>query len=161
MASGVRAPERFHIPGITKGCISSMADPKEFTPAASSDQAADRRRSMRVHLAMPIIVRGTAGTSAFQEQTQTVIVSAHGCMLRLRAKVRRGQEVSIVNPRTAEELTCTVISLAETEPGKMEVGLQFTEPSPLFWRIAFPPEDWDPSERKLPSYQPPRNRPRR
>jgi len=138
-----------------------MADPKDSIPSASSDQAADRRRSMRVHLAMPIIVRGMAGTSRFQEQTQTVTVSAHGCLLRLAAKLRRGQEVSIVNPRTAEELTCTVISLAQTEPGKMEVGLQFTEPSPLFWRIAFPPEDWDPSERKLPSYQPPSPRSRR
>jgi len=138
-----------------------MADPKDSTPGASSDQAADRRRSMRVHLAMPIIVRGTAETSRFEEQTQTVTVSAHGCMLRLKAKIRRGQEVSIVNPRTAEELTCTVVSLAQAEPGKMEVGLQFTEPSPLFWRIAFPPEDWDPSERKLPSHQPLRSRPRR
>ena len=37
---------------------------------------------------------------------------------------------------------------AKKRPERREIGLEFSEPSPLFWRIAFPPEDWDPSERK-------------
>jgi hypothetical protein len=26
--------------------------------------------------------------------------------------------------------------------GKSEIGLEFSEPRPAFWRVAFPPEDW-------------------
>jgi hypothetical protein len=25
---------------------------------------------------------------------------------------------------------------------KAEIGLEFSEPRPTFWRVAFPPEDW-------------------
>ena len=73
-------------------------------------------------------------------------------MLRLAAQVTRMQEVQIVKPKTAEELPCKVIFLGQRDSGKTEVGIEFTEPSPLFWRIAFPPEDWDPAERKRPSH---------
>jgi len=138
-----------------------MDDPKESASGVSTEHAADRRRSMRLHIAMPIIIRGLWGGHPFQEKTQTVAVSAHGCTVHLARKVDRGQEVSIVNPKTAEELSCKVISLMHSELGKTEVGLEFTEPSPLFWRIAFPPEDWDPAERKLPTYQPSPPKPQR
>ena len=98
---------------------------------------------------------------AFQEETHTIAVSAHGCMLRLAGRVVRGQEVSIVNPRTAEELSCKVISVGMEAGGKRDIGLEFMEQSPVFWRIAFPPENWDPAERKLPPAMPSHPTPRR
>jgi len=138
-----------------------MADMKDSVPGTPSERAQDRRRSMRVHIAMPVIVRGRMDTEPFQEQTQTTVVSAHGCMVRLATQVVQGQEVSIVNPKTAEELSCRVISLGRRDGEKREIGIEFAEPSPVFWPITFPPEDWDPSERKLPSPVPPRATPRR
>jgi PilZ domain len=126
-----------------------MSDPKTTIQGASTESA-DRRRSHRVYISMPILVRGKSAGQTFEEATQTISVSAHGGLLRLAAKLVRGQHVSIVNTKTAEELPCTVTSLGQKENGKVEVGVEFTEPSPLFWRIAFPPEDWDPSERKRP-----------
>jgi len=69
-------------------------------------------------------------------------------MVRLAAKVERAQDITLINKKTAEALDCKVTFLGQTELGKTEVGVEFTEPSPVFWRIAFPPEDWDPSERK-------------
>ena len=48
-----------------------------------------------------------------------------------------------------EELTCNVAFISENKGSKTEVGLEFTESSPLFWRIGFPPEDGSESlERK-------------
>jgi c-di-GMP-binding flagellar brake protein YcgR len=125
------------------------------------ESTAERRRSQRVNIAMPVLVRGTKGTEAFEEKTVTISVSAHGCMVRVATPVARGQEVAIVNVKTAEELPCKVTFLGQKENGKAEVGVEFTEPSPLFWRIAFPPEDWDPAERKRAGsqkqhYSPPR-----
>jgi hypothetical protein len=115
------------------------------------DSAGGLRRTHRVRIAMPVIVRGKSGHGSFQEQTHTVAVNANGCSVRLEARVVRLQDVSIVNPKTAEELPCKVIYIGPSDGTKTEIGLEFTEASPLFWRIAFPPVDWDVSERKRPS----------
>jgi hypothetical protein len=128
-----------------------MAEMKGPMPGTSGESAVERRRSHRVHIAMPVLVRGKKGTQPFEEQTMTISVNAHGCMVRLATPVTRNQGVSIVNTKTAEELPCTVTFLGPKESGRTEVGIEFAEPSPVFWRIAFPPEDWDPSERKRPS----------
>ncbi len=121
--------------------------PDMKTPS-SAEANSERRRSHRVNIAMPVLVRGRKGTQAFEEAAQTISVSAHGCMIRVAIPVARGQEIAIVNTKTAEELPCTVTFIGQKDQGKTEVGVEFAEASPLFWRIAFPPEDWDPSERK-------------
>lgn len=131
----------------------------DLKPPLSSADSGDRRRTHRIQIAMPVIVRGGSGAHTFQEETHTVSVNANGCMVRLAAQVTRTQHVSIVNPKTAEELPCKITFIGQREGNKTDVGLEFSEPSPLFWRIAFPPEDWDPSERKRPSG--PRTTPKR
>lgn len=118
------------------------------TLATMGENQAERRRSHRVQIAMPVLIRGKRNGQPFEEKTHTTSVNAHGCMVRLSASVTRSQEVSIINPKTAEELPCTVTYIGQRDGGRTEVGIEFTEPSPVFWRIAFPPEDWDPSERK-------------
>ncbi|MGD0957006.1 MAG: PilZ domain-containing protein [Candidatus Acidiferrales bacterium] len=137
-----------------------MSDGKTSIPGATADTS-DRRRSHRVNITMPILVRGKVDGQNFQEQTATVSVNAHGGMIRLVAKVVRTQHISLINPKTTEEMPCTVTFLGQKENGKTEVGVEFVEPSPLFWRIAFPPEDWDPSERKRPVSPRPPAPPRR
>lgn len=128
-----------------------MAEIKASVPGAASEGAIERRRTQRVMIAMPVLVRGGSGTKKFEEETTTVSVSANGCLVRLGHPVVRGQEIAIVNPKTAEELPSTVSFIATKEGSKAEVGVEFAEPSPLFWRIAFPPTDWDASERKRPT----------
>ena len=34
--------------------------------------------------------------------------------------------------------------LGPVRSGKAEIGLEFSAPSPTFWRVTFPPEDWSP-----------------
>jgi hypothetical protein len=108
---------------------------------------AEPRRTQRVRIAMSVEVRSTEG-ELFQEKTKTVTVNANGCLVLLAAKVKRGQKLVISNPQTQEELACAVIFQGDHNNGKSEVGLEFSEPSPMFWRIAFPPNDWNPNERK-------------
>lgn len=105
------------------------------------------RRTHRVQISMPVVVR----SKNFQEVTNTVTVNAHGCLVLLKAKVVREEQVQLLNPKTAEELPAKVVFLGKSEDGKLSVGLQFLEASPLFWRISFPPDDWFTStERKRP-----------
>lgn len=114
-------------------------------------QVAPVRRTQRVQIAMPVLVRG----ASFQETTNTIAVNAHGCLLLLKAKVARDDQLSLVNLKTAEELPAKVVSLGKAEDGKIPVGVEFGEPSPLFWRINFPPDDWFTSaERKRPGSTP-------
>ena len=112
--------------------------------------AGRKRRSCRLQIAIPVLVRGKNRNLPFTEKTRTASVNAHGCEVQLGEKVVRGQDVTIVNPKSAEELPCTVTFIGPNESGNTEVGLEFIEASPLFWQINFPPEDWDASERKRP-----------
>jgi|SRR5215469_587568 len=118
--------------------------------SAPPEVGTERRRSHRVNIAIPIVVRAKKAGQSFEEQVLTLSVSAHGCTFRLKTPLLRQQEVSIVNTKTAQELPCKVTLIGQKEAGRAEIGVEFVKPSPLFWRIAFPPEDWDPSERKRP-----------
>jgi hypothetical protein len=132
-----------------------MTNGKVSAPSPTVPGFGKLRRTQRVHILMSVLVRGTSAGKPFQEETKTTTVNAHGCLISLAAPITRGQHVSIVNPKTAEEVECKVAYISENKGSKTEVGLEFTEASPLFWRIGFPPEDWvDSSERKRPGASP-------
>lgn len=114
-------------------------------------QSVSRRRSRRVQITIPVVVRG----EDFRETTSTVTVSSHGGFVMLKAKVAQGDLIWLINPKTTEELQVKVVFLGNPKDGKILVGLEFTEASPLFWRINFPPADWHTSaERKRPGSNP-------
>ena len=50
--------------------------------------------------------------------------------------------LTIRNRESGTELQGQVVDMGGEQAGKIEVGIEFPEPSPRFWRIAFPPEDW-------------------
>ncbi len=102
-----------------------------------------QRRSQRIFLCVGIIVRGKkADGAAFSERTRTEVVSAHVALILLREPVCAGQELTVRNIPTSEEIPCTVIECNPGQAGVAEVGVQFVHPSPRFWRVAFPPSDW-------------------
>jgi hypothetical protein len=99
------------------------------------------RRTQRVHIAIPILVRGMSGTQKFEETGRTTTVNAHGCLISLATRITRGQQVALIHPKTAEELPCKVVYISDRVQDRADVGLEFMEPSP--------PEDWgSSSERK-------------
>ena len=127
--------------------MSNMKDP--LAPPTGRTTYPEIRRTQRVHIAIPILVRGMSGTTKFEEAGRTTTVNAHGCLISLTTRITRGQQVSLIHPKTAEELPCKVVYVGDRSQDRSDVGLEFMEPSPLFWRIAFPPEDWGSSvERK-------------
>jgi len=127
-----------------------MAEAKPAGPSVVAEGHSEKRRTKRVHISMPVRVRGKVGTQSFEEEAPTASVSMHGCMVRLRQLVIRGQQLFLFNHAVDEELSCTVTYLGPKDRGKLEVGLEFIEASPRFWRINFPPDDWNPAERKRP-----------
>jgi hypothetical protein len=103
-----------------------------------------RRRSQRVILTLSVTVRteGAPKESSFEEETQTLLVNLHGALILLKGKVAKGQKLRLTNRRTKEEQICQVATVSPGTAGKSQVGVEFLKPSPDFWRISFPPEDW-------------------
>jgi hypothetical protein len=119
--------------------------------AHSGSRQINQRRTQRVKIAMPIRVSGGVNRAVFDELTETVTVSAHGCLVHLKTAVVEKQDLLIVNPATQQQVRGSIVFLGEDSPTPREVGIEFAAAFPLFWGITFPPENWDPAERKLPT----------
>jgi hypothetical protein len=111
----------------------------------SSWRAANRRRSQRAMMNVPVRVSGEgADGTGFEERTHTLSISAHGALLVLLAPVHRGQRFILSNMQTKAALECVVVHLERIPGGPTQVGVEFMLPNPTFWRVAFPPKDWTP-----------------
>ena len=107
--------------------------------------AGARRRSQRVLMQVGIRVRGKdAQGQDFEEGTETLAINAHGALILLSARMISGGVVHMKHNKTGEEQECHVTFLGPVRSGRAEIGVEFTTPSPKFWRVAFPPEDWSP-----------------
>ena len=105
----------------------------------------NQRRSQRVLLSIRIVVSGNRlDGHRFAEEASTSVVSAHGALLLIGEQVQTGQTLTIRNVKSGEERPCNVIGIGPKHGGKTEVGVEFLEASPRFWRVAFPPDDWSP-----------------
>ena len=104
-----------------------------------------RRRSQRVLMQVAIRIRGVdAQGKTFEEFTETLAINVHGALILLEARTTSGATVKLQHKRTEEEQECHVVFLGPVRGGRAEIGLEFSEPRPSFWRVAFPPEDWTP-----------------
>jgi len=102
-----------------------------------------RRRSQRVLMQVPVRVRGTDSQgNPFDEETETLAINAHGALTLINARVTSGSKILLQHRRTQEEQECHVVFLGPVRAGKAEIGLEFSDSRPTFWRVAFPPEDW-------------------
>jgi PilZ domain-containing protein len=107
--------------------------------------AANRRRSQRVLMKIPVRVSVQAGAaSVSEEETHTLAVSAHGALLVVTAPMYRGQRLTLLNPQTKDSLECVVAHIDRFPNEQMKVGVEFLLPNPTFWHVAFPPKDWSP-----------------
>src|SRR6266446_1585984 len=107
--------------------------------------AANRRRSQRVLMAIPVRVSGqNVLGSAFEEETQTRAISAHGALILISAQVYRGQRLTLSNVQTKAALECVVAHIDKRRGEHSQAGVEFTLPNPMFWHVAFPPKDWTP-----------------
>jgi PilZ domain len=116
--------------------------------ASRDSSETNRRRSRRVLLSIPVAVSGDSPEGAFREQTHTLVVNAHGALITLGAKVSHGQRLLLTNEAHSAEHSCHVSYIGPTTDGKTQVGVEFIEPAPDFWHIAFPPEGWVPPQVK-------------
>ena len=46
------------------------------------------------------------------------------------------------NVDSGEQKECRVVYVQKELAGPTKVAVEFTQPAPNFWRIAYPPTDW-------------------
>jgi len=115
------------------------------TNPGSPNHSGPRRRSQRVLMQVGVRIRGTdAQGKSFDEEASTLAINAHGALVQLQARLTSGGNVIMQHKQTQEEQECHVVFLGPVRSGKAEIGLEFSEPRPAFWRVTFPPEDWSP-----------------
>jgi hypothetical protein len=107
--------------------------------------AANRRRSQRVLMTIPVRVSGQSGVGLlFEEETHTRAISAHGALILVSTQVYRGQRLTLSNVQTKAALECVVAHIDRRQVEHPQAGVEFTLPNPMFWHVAFPPKDWTP-----------------
>ncbi len=123
---------------------------QQDTSTARKNSYLNKRRSQRVHIEIPVWVYGHLKDEPFQEEALTVIVNAHGALINLSKPMAVGEKMFLAHKTAGKDILCQVVHVGPTENGKTQIGIEFTEPAPKFWNIVFPPEDWKPTERKVP-----------
>lgn len=103
------------------------------------------KRTQRVQIAIPVSLHD----GKHKEDTTTLLVNARGALLPLRMDTSVGQRFELVHKASGTTISCSVVSRQETKDGQIHVGIAFDEPHPRYWGLSFPPEDWNPADRKL------------
>ena len=75
-------------------------------------------------------------------EAHTMVVNAHGGLMKLRMEVKTGQPFLLINERSKVQQGCRVVRVETSEAGNSAVAFEFDQPAPQFWPIVFPPADW-------------------
>jgi hypothetical protein len=111
---------------------------------ASPSDPKNRRRSERVMLQMKVtVVAEDIEHQPRLEEALTLVVNAHGGLLKMKMDVHVGQPMRLLNPQNRVEQDCRVVRVDDTSTEFFSVAFEFDQPNPKFWPVVFPPPDWD------------------
>jgi len=106
--------------------------------------AQNRRRSERVMLNMSVMVLAeTEERQQLKEEAKTLVVNAHGGLMKMRSHLHVGQSFLLTNPHTKSEMSCRVVRVEEVGMEFFNIAFEFDRPAPKFWPVTFPPADWE------------------
>jgi hypothetical protein len=109
----------------------------------TSWHAASRRRSQRIVLQVPVRITTPEGAARpFEEESSTLVISAHGALILLSERVKKGQHLILFNPPTDSSMECIVAHIGDAQGERLQIGVAFVMSSSAFWHVNFPPADW-------------------
>lgn len=116
---------------------------KESKEPTNTAQSKSRRRSERVVLRVSLLLSAMlADDNRISIEAQSLVVNAHGGLLKVGMEIVKGQSISLRNPMTDRFTTARVLRVERMGEGQFSVGFEFESPCPEFWPISFPPTDW-------------------
>lgn len=102
----------------------------------------ERRRSQRVIIRVPVTLLINQGSQTMKIAAHTVAVNIHGAMVLCPRTLDTETTLEIVNGRTNEKIISRVTRAPRDSAEGFLIPVEFTTPSPNFWQISFPPENW-------------------
>jgi hypothetical protein len=125
------------------GSLTEIAAGATMDTMTTETTTSKERRSSRIFTRIPVRASGknTQGKK-FRENSQTIVINAHGALLYLNEEIGMGNQLVLINPVTEEEQECRVVYLGELSDKGTRVGIEFLSPSPHFWGVDFAPQDW-------------------
>ena len=132
------------MPSLKDRDLNTTLDPAPASVGTLADKSAERQQT--VALEVPVTVNGARALEGsdkrepFSESTKTVLVHAHGAVIRLSSAVAPGQLVFMTNEKTKKEVVCQVLKSKARINASGYVELQFTQPVSGFWGVRFPTE---------------------
>lgn len=112
-------------------------------PLSRAPGTGNQRRSQRVLLQIRVILEvGIDAGNPIRLEAFTLVVNAHGGLLEMSLPLRAGQRLSLVNPTSGLKKPSRIVGLRRSTDSGFLVAFEFDSPTPKFWPIAFPPEDW-------------------
>jgi hypothetical protein len=112
----------------------------------------ERRRCPRLPLTIPVKVYGRSPRNhPFRALTATMTVSLYGGLLEMKARVKLGQKILIVNSFTEEERECRVVYVDSKQRGRRKVAVEFANGQGDFWHVYSPPVRLEPAPRQVDS----------
>jgi hypothetical protein len=110
---------------------------------ASPSDPINRRRSERVMLQMKVtVIAENIERKSWQEEALTLVVNAHGGLLKMKTDMQVGQPMLLINLQNGLEQSCRVVRVDDTSVEFYSVAIEFDQPNPKFWPVVFPPSDW-------------------
>jgi len=103
----------------------------------------NRRRSERVMLQIAVtLLAETPQRTQIREYAQTMVVNAHGGMMRVKADLLAGQPLTLIHEKSGKRERAHVVRIEQPSPDYYAVAFEFDRPAPNFWPVVFPPADW-------------------
>ena len=100
----------------------------------------ERRRSQRVHLAIPVEVGWQEDHVHVSEHAEIEVLNAYGALLRMKPHLPIPIDVELSKPREGLSTPARVVGFREPTPeGLLGVVVELAAPSETFWGISFPP----------------------
>lgn len=125
-----------------------MTPPKELTSERATTLLAgeERRRSQRVIIRVPVILEVLMAGQKVVASAITVAVNIHGAMVLCQRPFDAETVMQIKNERSNGRAGVRVTRAPRESAEGYLIPLEFTEPSPNFWQITFPPANWKSSD---------------
>ena len=109
------------------------------------------RRSTRLPLEIPIVIKSLDPAKEFSEECKTTLVNAHGCGLITEHALPRDLPVQLEIVASKRQVTARVADVVSLggEPETWLLGLELDTPG-NFWGIEYAPSDWNIEETPAP-----------
>jgi hypothetical protein len=117
-------------------------------PASLRSNLADseRRRTQRVLLRVRASIHVALEGQHKTFDAATLSVTRHGAVVVMSQRLPADTQVVLEHAATSERVACKVLRPPRRVAEGYHVPLEFDRPAPNFWKIDFPPSDWQAPE---------------